>query len=213
MRMVLAPTIFDSELSDAPHTVEQLEMRTAEALFAFFQQHALFKWEENHNGCEARADAVCVLLREWGVPHYKAWVFSGDFLKNHVGGLKQYWNYHVAPVLPVQENGRLVWYVMDPATTGALQPLYDWAAGTTLFPHSYHFIKFPHFYIFQQKRTGVWVWHARNSRNRKWMLQGLAGINGLSPRGKAALCFNKGRLKNTARNFSHLMKQSPFITG
>lgn len=209
MRMVLVPTLFDSQLSDAPYNVKQLDMETAQTLFSFFQQHALFKWEENHNGCEARADAVCIILGEWGIPHYKAWVFSGDFLKNHVGGLKKYWNYHVAPLLPVAEDGKLAWYVMDPSTGDCLQTLFNWAAGITLYPHSYYFIKSPEWYNFRRKQIGLAGWYARDRQNRKWMLQGLAGVNGLSARGKAALCFNKNRIKNAEITFTKLQKEPP----
>ena len=38
------------------------------------------------------------------------------------------------------------------------------------------------------------------------MIQGLAGINGLSSRGKAALVFNKRRIKNTSPSFEKLKR-------
>jgi hypothetical protein len=40
------------------------------------------------------------------------------------------------------------------------------------------------------------------------MIQGLAGINGLSAKGKAALVFNKNKIKKTAAAFEKL-KQEP----
>ncbi|MBL0357369.1 MAG: hypothetical protein IPP72_11010 [Chitinophagaceae bacterium] len=204
----LVPTLFDHTLSDPIEPGKLVDKGDAEKLFSFFQKHSLFNWQDSHNGCEAKADAVCVLLKAWQLPHYKAWVFGGGYLKKHIGGLKKNWNYHVAPLLPVNEDGRVVWFILDPATASSLQPMYDWAAGITAFSHSYHFIKHPHWYIFHEKKIAASNWHARNRQNRKWMLQGLAGINGLSDTGKARLCFNKERLANTAKKFEALKKHA-----
>jgi hypothetical protein len=199
MEMLLVPTLYEYVLSDTTDNDQLVSKADAGQLFSFFNNQSLFRWKDAHNGCEARADAICILLNEWQIPHYKAWVFSGWYLKNNTGGLIQQWKYHVAPVLPVQEAGHLVWYIIDPATASCLQTMHDWAAGVTAYPHSYHFIRQPHWYIF----------HQNNIAAGNWMIQGLAGINALSGTGKAALCFNKTRLKNTARAFKKLKKQSP----
>ncbi len=209
MTSALVPTLFDHALSETTDPHGDVSRDDAEKLFTFFSRHRLFNWEQSHNGCEAKADAVCVLLEQWNIPHYKAWVFSGDYLKDHIGGLKQNWNYHVAPLLTVKENGKLAWYVIDPATGNSLQHMEEWAAAVTLYPHSYHFIRQPHWYIFHETKITHHNWHSRNCQNRKWMIQGLAGINGLTARGKAGLCFNKGRIKNTAKRFEQLKYQSP----
>ncbi len=195
----LVPTLFDFTLTDTTDPEKWISRAEAEKLFAFFAVNALFKWNDSHNGCEARADAVSILLQQWKLPHYKAWVFSGDYLKKHIGGLVQHWNYHVAAALPVKENGRLIFYIVDPATANQLQTIEDWAAGVTAYPHSYHIIKLPHWYIFHQTKITAGNWYARNRRNRKWMLQGLAGINGLTNMGKAQLAFCKGRVRKVKK--------------
>ena len=205
----IVPTLFEYNLNDATGYNNPVSKSIAEELMVFFAAHRLFKWAYTHNGCEARADAVCVLLDEWGIPNYKAWVFSGRYLKNHVGELKQNWKYHVAASFPVLEDGQLVYYVLDPATSPGLQTLYGWAANVTDYAHSYHFLKEPQFYIFHDKKITRANWHERNRRNRKWMIQGLANVNGLSAKGKAELTFNKGRIKNTAAAFERLKKQRP----
>lgn len=209
MTAALLPTLFDHTLTELTEPGDIINNEDAEMLFLFFKNHPLFNWKDQHNGCEARADAICVLLEEWSIPHYKAWVFSGLFLKDHVGGLRKNWNYHVAPLLPVKYNGEMVYMVLDPATGDELQPLYNWAAGITDYPHSYHFIRLPHWYIFNQKKITTDNWHRRNRQNRKWMVQGLAGINALNAIGKARLCFNKRRVKNTAVALEELKKQFP----
>ena len=205
----LIPTLFDYSLSDATDPANWMSKAEAEKVFSFFKGHPLFTWSASHNGCEARADAVCVLLQQWNIPNYKAWVFSGDYLKKHIGGLVQNWNYHVAPVLPVKENNLIIFYIIDPATAGTLQRMEDWAAGITQYPHSYHFIKLPHWYLFYQGTITATNWYDRNRQNRKWMIQGLAGINGLTTIGKAQLSFNKERIKRMVKAFGELKMKTP----
>jgi Glutaminase len=205
----IIPTLFDFELSDSYAPANTITKAAAEKLFSFFSSHPLFKWSESHNGCEARADAVSVLLNEWKIPHCKAWVFGGAFLKNHIGALQQNWNYHVAPALQVKEGSSIILYVLDPATAGFLQTVNEWAAGITSIPHTYYCTRQPVWYIFQGNIIKPDNWNKRNRQNRKWMIQGLAGINSLSAQGKAMLCFNKTRIKNTAAAFTKLKMVKP----
>jgi hypothetical protein len=206
---LLLPTLFDYVLSDETKPANSVSLSDAEKLFLFFKECVIFKWHDTHNNCEARAEAVCVLLDEWNIPNYKGWVFSGAFLKNHIGGLKQLWNYHVAAMLLVMENGELKQYIIDPATANYLQPLNDWAANITEYPHSYHLVKEADNYIFPSGKIKKDNWHKRNKQNRKWLIQGLAGINGVSIRGKAQLCFQKNKLKLTDESFAGLRNKNP----
>lgn len=208
--IAILPTLFEYRLSDEIDNSKTVSKQQAEAIMTYFAKQPLFSWTDNHNGCEARADAVCVLLEDWEIPNFKAWVFSGRYLKKHVGGLKQNWNYHVAAMLLVMEDGDLVHYIIDPATSGGLQTMYNWAAGITDYPHSYHLIKEAGGYIFSDRRITVGNWHSRNRQNRKWMIQGLAGINGLNSKGKAELVFNKTRIKKVQLAFTALKKEKPF---
>jgi Glutaminase len=208
--MEIIPTLFEYQLSDITDSSKTVSKQQAGAIMQFFAAQPLFTWTKSNNGCEARADAVCLLLQQWDIPHYKAWVFSGKYLKNHLGGLKQNWNYHVAALLQVMEAGEIVHYIIDPATSQELQTLYNWAANITDFAHSYQLIKEPHWYIFAGNKITAYNWNSRNRQNRKWMIQGLAGINGLSAKGRAALVFNKSRIKKTAMAFEKLKQQQPF---
>jgi hypothetical protein len=198
MDVQLVPTLFDYLITDVVVPGNTVNKEEAEKLFAFFQSNGLFKWHDVHNNCEARADAVCRILDAWGLPNYKAWVFGGAFLRNHIGGLKQLWNYHVAALLPVKEEDQIVFYVIDPSLFNSLQTMYDWAAEITAYPHSYHLIKASEYYIFPSGKIMQDNWHARDKQNTKWMIQGLAGINGVSPVGKAQLIFNKSRIRSTS---------------
>ena len=208
--MIIVPTLFDFNLSEIGTPCKTVTKKEAEQLFIFFKQHALFNWGNANNGCEGRADAICVLLDELGIPNYKGWVFSGAFLKKHVGELRNNWKYHVAPVIPVKEGEQILHYVVDPSTAGSLQLIEEWAAAITLLPHSYYFIRLAHWYIFPGKNISTSKWNTRNRQNRKWMIQCLAGINGLSATGKAKLCFNKALIKNTLSAFEQTKRENPF---
>jgi hypothetical protein len=211
MAFILQPTLFDYQLSDALETHQIVTAQLASQIFNFSKNCTLFNWYDIHNNCEARADALSILFTHWNIPHYKAWVFSGAFLKSHIGGLKQNWNYHVAVMLQVQNaNGVVEHLVIDPSTHHQLQTLVSWATNITAYAHSYHFIKLPEYYIFHNKKIEPHNWHKRNKQNYKWVIQGLAGINGLSAKGKSQLCFNKKRIAKTAHLFAQLQKQYPF---
>ena len=209
---IIVPTLHDSLLSDVDSPIHTVTMEQATQLFHFFKQHALFNWKNSHNGCEGKADAICVLLDAWQIPSAKAWAFSGAYLKNHIGALKKNWNYHVAPALPVMVNEQVIYFVLDPATADTLQTVEVWAASITELPHSYHFVRQAHWYIFPSKNISSTKWHSRNRQNRKWMIQCLAGINGLNTIGKAKLSFNKTRLKRILSSFEQTKKLKPSFT-
>lgn len=207
----LLPTLFDYNLTDTPIPEQFVAKEEAEYLFRFFKECSLFRWHDLHNNCEARAEALCVLLDAWNIPNFKGWVFSGSFLRNHIGGLKQFWNYHVAALLQVKENNELVYYIIDPSTATGLLTLHDWAAHVTDYPHSYHFIKEARHYIFPSGKIKKDNWHKRNRQNKKWTIQGLAGINGVTKTGKAQLCFQKKRIAATKQQFELLKRRNPFL--
>ena len=211
--MEIFPTLFEYSLSDDIDSSKIISKENAEAIMLFFAESPIFNRANTHNGCEARADAICVLLEAWNIPVYKAWVFSGNYLKKHIGGLKKNWNFHVAPMLQVVENGNLIHYIIDPATSPCLQTLLSWAAGVTEYAHSYHFVKEADWYIFSDKKITQKNWNSRNRQNRRWMIQGLAGINGLSNIGKAALVFNKRSIKNTAVAFEKIKNAGVSVIG
>lgn len=206
---IIIPTLFDYSLSDSGIPSNTIPKQQAAQLFLFFRQHPLFNWKQIHNGCEGRADAVCLLLESWNIPTAKAWVFGGAYLKGHIGGLKNNWNYHVAAVVPVTANGQPIYYVLDPATSDAMQQLDEWADSVTDLAHSYHCIRQAHWYIFPEKKISTKKWNTRNKQNRKWMIQCIAGINSLSATGKAKLIFNKNLLKKTAAAFGKAKKEKP----
>lgn len=203
----ITPAVFDLALSDAGFPDNALSQKQADGLFIFFKQHPLFNWENANNGCEGRADAVCVLLDEWKIPNGKAWIFSGAYLAKTAGQLKNYWNYHVAPIVPVDKDGQILYNVLDPATAGSLLLINEWATEITLVANTYYCIRQSHWYIFPGKQIYS-KWHSRNKQNRKWMIECLAGINGLTKTGKARLIFNKAKIKSVARAFEQVKKRS-----
>jgi hypothetical protein len=210
--MNIIPALFEANLSDISTPGYTISKKQADQLFNFFKHHSLFNWKNANNGCEGRADAVCVLLDEWGIPNYKGWIFSGTFLKKHVGELKHNWKYHVAAVLPVKQDEQILYYVLDPSTANSLQLIDEWAAAITQLPHSYYFIRLAHWYIFPGKKISTSKWNTRNKQNRKWMIQCLAGVNGLTATGKARLCFKKTLLRNTLSAFEQTKKERQILS-
>jgi hypothetical protein len=207
--MADSKTIFDKDLSDPIHNMEFVPMQAAEQLFRFFRQCPLFRWQDANNDCEDRANAVCILLEQWGVPSYKAWVFGGDFLKKEAGSLVNYWNYHVAASIPVKDENGLSFFALDPAMLYDLDTIENWANQVTGIAYSYHLVKCGYYYIFNPADFGIDRWHKRNKQNYKWTIQGLSGINGVSQKGKAELVFRKSKINKTDQAFKLLLKEKP----
>lgn len=182
----------------------------ADTIFSFFQKNSLFRWGDAKNDCEDRAHAIGLLLQSWKIPNYKGWVFSGAFLKKTTGSLINFWNYHVAAALPVWEGTGISVYMIDPALSNKLVTLYDWANLITESECSYYLVRKSDDYIFNQTTIRHDNWYKTNSQNYKWTIQGLAGINGVSPTGKAQLIFNKKRIQNTEKAFKKLLIKKPF---
>ncbi|MDQ6812920.1 MAG: protein-glutamine glutaminase family protein [Bacteroidota bacterium] len=206
---MLSKTVFTPSISDKIRTGPGLSIDQAAALFVFFKHCSLFRWSDANNDCEDRANAICILLDEWGIANCKGWVFSG-YVFRKAGYLKNMWKYHVASAVPVSENGNVTLYIIDPATSESLVEVADWAANVTDNPHSYYLLKTGTVYIFP-KNIAKDKWYERNKRNYNWTMQGLSGINGLSTKGKAQLRFNKKKLLRTRDLFHQLRKTKPLF--
>lgn len=207
--MHLSPTtVFDTSLADDELYGIALSMDMALQVFEYFKASPLFRWSDANNDCEDRANAICILLDSWGISNEKAWVFSGYFRKKE-GALVNRWNYHVAAALPVTVENRIDYYVIDPATSPYLITIENWALQITESGTSYHFTKSGLVYIFPAGAIKKDNWHKRNVRNYRWTMQGLSGINGVSPHGKALLAFDKQRAKKAEKAFTHLKNNKP----
>lgn len=202
-------TEFDETLADEPANETALSPEAAEELFRFFQQSPLFRWSDANNDCEDRANAVCLLLDDWKLPNRKAWVFSGDFRKKEPGNLTNLWNYHVAAAVPVREQNKVVYLVIDPATAPQPVPVDRWALQITESGKSYHFVKWGNRYIFPSGEVTKDNWYSRNRRNFNWTMQGLTGFNGVSIKGKAQLAFHKNKVQQTVKAFRKLRCEKP----
>lgn len=181
----------------------------ADQINDYFSKHPLFLWNDIHN-CEDRAEAISILLTHWKIPHFKAWVFSGYFLNRNMGSLKNKWNYHVAIMLPTLNGALDNAMVIDPTHSQSLVSMEDWANAVTLDAQSHYLVKQGHIYIFPVGQIRNENWHHRNRQNYKWTMQGLAGINGVSASGKAAVTFKKFRIAQTMKSFQQLQRNKPF---
>lgn len=206
---MITKTIYEASLSDPVSDEIFISKEKVDQIFQFFKDCPLFRWQDANNDCEDRAHAICLLLDKWAIPNYKAWVFSGAFLKKGTGTLVNLWNYHVAAALPVKETHGLFCYVIDPATLSFTDTIENWSNGVTDTPNSYHLIKQGSTYIFSTPQILKDNWHPADKRNYKWTMQGLAGINGVSQAGKAQIVFNKNKIRKTELAFKKLLCNKP----
>jgi hypothetical protein len=204
-------TKFDGELSDLIEMGNGVSMAAAEQLFHYFKHCPVFRWQDCNNDCEDRANALCMLLEKWHIPNCKGWVFGGMFLKRGMGSLTNNWNYHVAATIPVNIDGIMHFYVLDPAMLASIQPLAVWADAVTDQPDSYYMVKQSRYYIFPPANICKDNWFERDRRNFKWTMQGLAGINGVSKTGKAQLVFNKAKVQQAEKSFKQLLTHPPTL--
>ncbi|MEO6637886.1 MAG: protein-glutamine glutaminase family protein [Ginsengibacter sp.] len=207
---MILKTLFEHALSDEIDGKEFIDKTSAEKLFIFFKACKTFRWHDVNNDCEDRANAICLLLDDWNITNAKAWVFSG-YVFNKIGYLKNLWKYHVAAAIPVMQDGVLAYFIIDPATSGHLTLLADWAANVTDNPHSYHLVKNGKYYIFNDKKIKKNNWYKRNKGNYNWTMQGLSGINGISNIGKAQLAFLKSKVVKTKKDFAKLRYLNPLV--
>lgn len=199
-------SLFKAEISDAIDSNNALTKENAKAIFDFFNNSKLFRWQDANNDCEDRANAIYILLDEWKIPNAKGWVFSGCMFKKK-GYLENMWKYQVATILPVKENEKINFYVIDPATNQQLTLVQDWAENVTDNLYSYYVLKNGTYYIFDPRTIKKQAWSKRNKGNFNWTMQGLAGINGLSSRGKATIAFNKKKVIKATGSFMKLKNE------
>lgn len=197
-------TYFEYDLSDQVYLNNALTLQEANNIFEFFKTHWLFKWNDAHNDCEDRANAICILLDQWRIPNYKGWVFSGNFLKGEQGTLNNLWNYHVAAAVPVYIDNIIYLYMIDPATLSQVATIEFWASSVTEFPYSYYLIKFGNLYIFPAEYIQRDNWHWRDQENYRWTIEGLAGINGVAPDGEYYINNNRRLIERTRTEFNKL---------
>ncbi len=202
-------TIYEPMLSDLVLDTKTISIEEAHKIFDYFKNNLLFRWNDANNDCEDRANAICILLDEWHIPNYKGWVFGGAYIRRPEGSLMNLWNYHVAAALPVDENGDIAIYIIDPATSPQLEHISMWAEKVTHMARSYYLIKHSSYYIFPPFTLYKDDWNKQNKQNFKWTIQGLAGINGVSKKGQAAVAFNKHRIAKVAKQFRWLKYHKP----
>ncbi len=113
-------------------------------------------------------------------------------------------------MLPTLVGADITAMVLDPTHSETLVTVEHWANDVTLDAQSHHLVKMGHVYIFPVGQIRNENWHHRNRQNYKWTMQGLAGINGVSTKGKAAVTFNKFKIARTIKAFQLLQRNNPF---
>ena len=209
MSLQFQNTVFDPTLTVAEVKNSNLSKEKGKALFQFFRDHPLFRWQDANNDCEDRANAICMTLDSWNIANYKGWVFSESLLNRGTSCLRNNWSYHVAAMIAIAEGEGLRFYIIDPATLTSLEAIEHWANNATEIASSYYCITTGDTYIFTPGNITPDTWYKRNHQNYKWTLQGLAGINGVTRTGKAQLIYQKPRIKKWEQEFKILQSGKP----
>jgi uncharacterized Zn-binding protein involved in type VI secretion len=121
-----SPNVFIGESKGGPLTPAQ-----AQWLYEYLKSQKDIPFGYSKDGCFARADRMCNDIAALGIPVQKQWVFATDEsgqLKTPGGGSPTGtgWDWHVAPVVPVQQpGGGTQPMIFDPSigspSTGAFQ--------------------------------------------------------------------------------------------
>lgn len=104
-----------------------LTMNEAQEIFNYVKYETKIEWRYSYAGCEKRAHAVSLLLKDKKIKHYKIWNFDPMLISffnksqnptvNSMAGLSPTvsWAYHVAILVFVSIEGKVTPMVIDPA--------------------------------------------------------------------------------------------------
>src|SRR5438067_1717696 len=148
MSLATHKAVLETSLSVDLKEDHVITRKEADLLFNYFKNNPIFRWADRNNNCENRANAICIMLDKWKIANNKGWVFSGAFLKKENGYLINYWKYHVAALVRVEENGMIENFIIDPATSDKLETIQEWSNNITDIPHNYYFITDGDVYIY-----------------------------------------------------------------
>lgn len=158
-------------------------MPLADSLNNTFIHSKSFDWTDRQNNCEDRANAVSILLENWGVSNGKAWCFGGKNAKykNGKGTLKG-WSYHVAAFVLVKRNNLIDTLIIDPLTSKKLLSINEWANEISSTKGNLYFITDNKKY--QQNSVSLNPTWKLSSANYDNTIKGLTRYNNFSSRQK-----------------------------
>src|ERR1700750_1090550 len=108
--------------------VKVYDRTTIQQAFSVIAHQSAIEFNFPQGGCQQRAQIMSMLLdKRFGIDHYKIWLFPpsplniGDTRALYVpdknklapGNIIE-WNYHVAPVVQVQDGEEVHTFVIDP---------------------------------------------------------------------------------------------------
>lgn len=117
---------------------QALLLSKASQLFKEIKSESEIEFDYSYGGCEDRAHAVSLLLKEKGIKHSKIWNFDPYYISlfnaqepPHIYDRtklneKVEWGFHVAVILPVKDSDQVKSLVFDPAVADKLLTIKQW---------------------------------------------------------------------------------------
>ena len=102
-----------------------ISLKKAKKLFDQQAKRSDISWNYQDDGCFARAHLMTRDFKKSGVTSDKVWA-RGDFKIIAKDGHLIEWNYHVAPIVYVKQNGKVEKYVIDPSVADEPVTVEDW---------------------------------------------------------------------------------------
>jgi hypothetical protein len=122
---LLKTTNLRSLANHAEINLSVLSLNDASNLFQELATNPEIPFRYLKDGCYARADKMVRLMEKKGIISGKAWV-SGNIFVDKFDGPPLNWEYHVAPVIMVQEETGPAPYVIDPSLAHGPIPFQQW---------------------------------------------------------------------------------------
>ena len=122
-------------------TLTPVSPERANILNKVFINSNAFDWTDAKNNCEDRANAICLILDQWGIDNCKAWIYRGKKVKygNKKGTLSA-WNYHVAACILVRNKNIVDSIIIDPLISKQLINVNTWAEIISVKPTNIYFL-------------------------------------------------------------------------
>lgn len=108
-----------------PKAAKSVSLKKATELFNKAKARKDIAWNYKMDGCYARAHLMARMFEKEGVVVEKAWA-RGNLRIPNMGGLA--WGYHVAPVLEVEQNGKIEKMIIDPSVASKPIKVEEWMA-------------------------------------------------------------------------------------
>ncbi len=126
------PQAYGKTLPLSPTLNKQaISLDKAKELFEYSKNMIDIAWDYKQDGCYARAHLMARRFEAMGINVDKAWL-KGELALKQDDGMLIEWNFHVAPVVYVENNeGKVEKFIIDPSTFDKPVKVSEWSEKLT----------------------------------------------------------------------------------